>query len=77
MPFLVGVAVVRPSIVDVFATDLKGGTTINRQEVPWPTADRVTLVDTPGLAEVDGADHIAVAAEAAHPFQPVRLAPTE
>ena len=50
---------------DVFATDLKGGTTINRQEIPWPGADQVTLVDTPGLAEVDGADHIAVAAEAA------------
>lgn len=50
---------------DVFATDLKGGTTVNREEIPWPGADRVTLVDTPGLAEVDGADHIAVAAEAA------------
>jgi len=50
---------------DVFATDLKGGTTINRQEIPWPGADRVTLVDTPGLAEVEGADHIAIAAEAA------------
>jgi len=50
---------------DFFATDLKGGTTINRQEIPWPGADQVTLVDTPGLAEVDGADHIAVAAEAA------------
>lgn len=50
---------------DFFATDLKGGTTINRQEIPWPGMDRVTLVDTPGLAEVDGADHIAVAAEAA------------
>lgn len=50
---------------DVFATDLKGGTTIIRQEIPWPGIDHVVLVDTPGLAEVDAADHIAVAAEAA------------
>ena len=50
---------------DVFATDLKGGTTVVRQEIPWPGADRVTLVDTPGLAEVDGADHVAIAAEGA------------
>jgi small GTP-binding protein len=50
---------------EVFATDLKGGTTVNRQDIPWPGIDRVILVDTPGLAEVDAAEHIAVAAEAA------------
>ncbi|MCA9119887.1 MAG: DUF697 domain-containing protein [Planctomycetaceae bacterium] len=40
---------------DVFVTDLKGGTTAQRNEVPWPGVDRVMLVDTPGLGEVDGA----------------------
>lgn len=50
---------------DVFNTDLKGGTTIQRQEIPWTGADQVFLIDTPGLAEVDGAKHAAVAAEAA------------
>lgn len=50
---------------DVFVTDLKGGTTVSRQELPWPGADQVILVDTPGLAEVDGAEHIGIAAEAA------------
>lgn len=50
---------------DVFNTDLKGGTTIQRQEIPWTGADQVFLVDTPGLAEVDGAKHATVAAEAA------------
>ncbi len=50
---------------DVFATDLRGGTTIIRQEIPWTGMDRVTLVDTPGLAEIDGADHIAEAAKGA------------
>src|SRR5262245_14529583 len=34
---------------DVFRTDIKGGTTIQRNEVPWPGADQVVLVDTPGL----------------------------
>jgi uncharacterized protein len=50
---------------DVFATDLKGGTTVNRQEIPWPGIDRVVLVDTPGLAEVDAAEHISISAESA------------
>ncbi|MDP6444200.1 MAG: DUF697 domain-containing protein [Pirellulaceae bacterium] len=48
-----------------FATDAKGGTTTTRAEVSWPSQDRVVLVDTPGLGEVDGADHIRQAAEAA------------
>jgi uncharacterized protein len=56
---------------DIFSTDLKGGTTIVRQEMPWhgklPSADedRLILVDTPGLAEIAGASHVAIAAEAA------------
>jgi small GTP-binding protein len=50
---------------DVFETDIRGGTTIRRNEIPWPGADRVILVDTPGLGEVDGADHVSIAAEAA------------
>lgn len=50
---------------EVFRTQLKGGTTVNRNEIPWPTNDRVILVDTPGLAEVDGGHHQQVAADAA------------
>ena len=40
---------------DVFRTDTRGGTTLARNEIPWPGADRVVLVDTPGLAEIGGA----------------------
>ncbi len=50
---------------DVFATEARGGTTITRNEIPWPDMDKVILVDTPGLGEVDGAEHINVAAESA------------
>ena len=50
---------------DVFAADARGGTTLRRAEVPWPGDDRVTLVDTPGLGEVEGADRQRTAAEAA------------
>ncbi|MDB4533466.1 DUF697 domain-containing protein [Vicingaceae bacterium] len=50
---------------DVFATDARGGTTVTRNEIPWPGMDRVTLVDTPGLGEIDGSVHVAIAAEAA------------
>jgi uncharacterized protein len=39
---------------DVFRTDAAGGTTLVRNEIPWPGSDRVILVDTPGLAEVQG-----------------------
>lgn len=48
-----------------FQTDIRGGTTVTRNEIPWPTDDKVTLVDTPGLGEVDGEDHVAIAAESA------------
>ena len=50
---------------DVFATDPRGGTTIQRNEIPWPGIDRVLLVDTPGLGEIDGAEHVHLSTEAA------------
>lgn len=50
---------------DVFQTDIRGGTTVQRNEIVWPGSDRVILVDTPGLGEVDGAAHVSIAAEAA------------
>src|SRR6478735_4905507 len=50
---------------DTFQTDLRGGTTTQRLEIPWPTNDQVLLVDTPGLGEVDGQEHVALAAQAA------------
>lgn len=50
---------------DVFQADAKGGTTVQRNEVPWPGSDKVVLVDTPGLGEVDGASRGGVAAESA------------
>ncbi len=43
----------------------EGGTTVTRNEIPWPGIDQVTLVDTPGLGEVDGAAHVNIAAESA------------
>jgi uncharacterized protein len=50
---------------ELFETDAKGGTTIRRSEVPWPGQEQVFLVDAPGLGEIDGAEHVAIAAEAA------------
>jgi predicted GTPase/uncharacterized protein (DUF697 family) len=50
---------------NLFATDVRGGTTVQRSEVPWDRLDRVILVDTPGLGEIDGAEHVAVAAQSA------------
>ena len=50
---------------DIFVTDPRGGTTLCRNELPWPGVDRVTLVDTPGLGEVDGEIRESLAAEAA------------
>lgn len=49
----------------VFASDIIGGTTSVRSEVPWPGNEQVLLVDTPGLAEVRGEERAAVAAMAA------------
>ncbi len=50
---------------EVFQTDIRGGTTVTRNEIPWPNNDKVTLVDTPGLGEVDGESHVHIAAESA------------
>ena len=50
---------------DVFQTDPKGGTTLHRNQIPWPGNDRVMLVDTPGLGEVEGEEHAEVSADAA------------
>lgn len=50
---------------DAFRSDLRGGTTTQRNEVKWPDDDRVVLVDTPGLAEVHGEERLAIAAKAA------------
>ncbi len=50
---------------DVFATDASGGTTLVRNEVPWPGADKVVLVDTPGLGEVGHEERQSVSAAAA------------
>ncbi len=50
---------------EVFATDLRGGTTMQRNAIPWPGMDEVLLVDTPGLGEVDGSFREHLAAEAA------------
>src|SRR5436189_82577 len=36
----------------MFRTNVVGGTTVSRSEIPWPAGDRVVLIDTPGLAEV-------------------------
>ena len=52
---------------DLFVSSAAGGTTTGRCEVPWPGMDTVTLVDTPGLAEVAGEARAAEAArEAKH-----------
>ena len=59
---------------DVFATDAKGGTTVQRSETPWPGLQNVTLVDTPGLGEVDGEQHAAISTEAAKDADVILLA---
>jgi small GTP-binding protein len=52
---------------DVFRTNVVGGTTVARSEIPWAVAeaDRIVLVDTPGLAEVRGESRAAESAAAA------------
>jgi small GTP-binding protein len=58
---------------DLFRTDARGGTTTARNEIPWPGMDRVILVDTPGLGEVDRPAHHAEAAEIARDADMVLL----
>jgi len=50
---------------EFFRTDAKGGTTAARNEIPWPGVDKVVLVDTPGLAEIDGRERESLARRAA------------
>jgi len=51
---------------DVFRTEVRGGTTVTRNEIPWPGGkDQVILVDTPGLAEIHGQDREELAKQAA------------
>jgi GTP-binding protein EngB required for normal cell division/uncharacterized protein (DUF697 family) len=50
---------------DVFRTEVRGGTTVSRNEIPWPGHDEVVLVDTPGLAEIDGVNREELAKRAA------------
>jgi small GTP-binding protein len=52
---------------DVFRTNIIGGTTVARSEIPWVAVatDSVVLIDTPGLAEVRGEARAAEAAAAA------------
>jgi small GTP-binding protein len=50
---------------DVFQTDVKGGTTTTRSEIPWPGDNKVILVDTPGLAEVHGEERHDLARQSA------------
>lgn len=57
----------------VFASDVVGGTTTMRSEIPWPGNDEVVLVDTPGLGEVRGESRAATAASAAQNADAVLL----
>jgi len=48
-----------------FSTDVVGGTTVLRNEIIWPGDNKVQLVDTPGLGEVDGQIHQEIATHSA------------
>ncbi len=50
---------------EAFRTDARAGTTVTRTEISWPGVDQVTLVDTPGLAEIQGASREQLAKSAA------------
>ncbi|MEO1498396.1 MAG: DUF697 domain-containing protein [Planctomycetota bacterium] len=50
---------------EAFQSDVVGGTTTREQRVPWPDSDSVLLIDTPGLAEVEGEGRAAASADAA------------
>lgn len=50
---------------EVFQSNVVGGTTTTEQSVPWPDSDQVSLIDTPGLAEVKGEGRAEIAADAA------------
>lgn len=46
---------------ELFHSDVKGGTTTEVHDVAWPGGEKIILKDTPGLAEVSGAMHEALA----------------
>jgi len=48
-----------------FSTNIVGGTTVKRNEIAWPGNNKVQLVDTPGLGEVDGQVHQEIATHSA------------
>lgn len=50
---------------EVFRTDVKAGTTLTRNEIAWSEYDKVILVDTPGLSEVQGTENEFLARRAA------------
>ena len=54
----------------VMTTDVLHGSTRHQQGVLWPVQiqglDRVELIDTPGLDEIDGSDHARLALNVAH-----------
>ena len=50
---------------DAFSMDVVGGTTVRRNQVEWPGNNKVQLIDTPGLGEVDGGQHQEIATETA------------
>lgn len=50
---------------DTFSMDVVGGTTVHRNQVEWPGNNKVQLIDTPGLGEVDGALHQEIATDSA------------
>ncbi|PHR94986.1 MAG: hypothetical protein COA78_31030 [Blastopirellula sp.] len=50
---------------DAFTSNIAGGTTVTRNEITMPGDNQITLVDTPGLGEVDGESRQAISAEAA------------
>ncbi|MEZ6191572.1 MAG: GTPase [Phycisphaerales bacterium] len=50
---------------EVFQTNVRGGTTTTRNEVP-DRGDRIMLVDTPGIGEIgNGEQHAKIAKESA------------
>lgn len=50
---------------EVFQTNVRGGTTTTRNEVPWTGGDRIMLVDTPGIGEIGNEEHAQIAKESA------------
>jgi uncharacterized protein len=50
---------------EMFVTDPRGGTTLQRNESEWPGHGKIQLIDTPGLGEMHGGDRASVAIESA------------